>query len=572
MTEILHNTNQTEAIRTSHDDLFKIENELINIFLSKQYLVVEEKVAQIIERNPNWLNGWKILSDTLLIQGKDAKPAALKALELNKHDAQEHCYYGLMLNKDGDLLGAEQAFIQSIALKPDYAAAYNNLGIIKKDLGDVEAGIFNYKKALAINPGYASCFSNLLFCLSHYDQCSPKELHKAHLEFSAQYEQPAKWITHKNIVELNRPLKIGFVSADFRNHSVAYCLMPLLENLAKSTQLTLLAYYNHTIIDDYTKQLKPYFSGWRAVAEVSDENLCQLIKEDAIDILVDLSGHTAGNRLTSFAKKPAPIQVTWFGYLATTGLKAMDYYFTDAFLAPPKQFDAYFTEKIIQLPVNANFLPISDAPDVQSLPALKNGFVTFGCFNRPSKISVATIELWSSLLKAVPNSKLLLGAMPDLEANEAMIASFLRNDIASTRLIFYKRGNMQSYLALHHQVDMCVDTMPSSGITTTFHAAWMGVPTLCIAGNSVTSRGAMAIMSHLNLQTFVANSSSEFTEFGVSWANNLTQLNKLRFEMRERFNNSVIANPTLLAEALENVFRKIWFVWCKRKTKHSFIA
>ncbi len=554
------------------NDLSEIENELINLFLNKQYLNVEEKIWPILEQYQSWLNGWKILSDTLLIQGKDAKPAALKALALNSQDAEEHCYYGLILKNSGDLLGAAHAFQTAITLKQDYAAAYNNLGIVKKDLGDVAAGITYYRKALQINPSYAACFSNLLFCLSHYEKCSPKDLYQEHIKFSVQYERPASWIVHKNVAIADKPLKVGFVSADFRNHSVAYCLLPLLEYLAKSTQLTLFAYYNHTIIDDYTNQLKPYFKGWRNITEASDDIVCNWVREDGVDILVDLSGHTAGNRLTVFAKKPAPIQLTWFGYLSTTGLKAMDYYLADIYLAPPKQFDADFSEKLIQLPVNANFLPMPDAPDVQTLPALKNGFVTFGCFNRPSKISAAAIQLWSSLLNAVPNSRLLLGAMPHSDGNDSMIESFLTHGISKERLIFCKRGDMQTYLALHHQVDICLDTMPSSGITTTFHAAWMGVPTLCIAGNSVTSRGAMAIMSHLNCHTFIVDNATEFVKLGVDWANHLTALQTVRFEMRERLNRSAIANPAILANALESAFRKIWHVWCKRKSKQSFIC
>jgi len=570
MTEIFNKKKQYKNIHYSHGDLLEIENELINLFLNKRYLDVEVIIYPMLEKNQTWLNGWKILSDTLLIQGKDAKHAALKALELNQQDPQEYCYYGMMLQKAGDLLGAERAFSTAITLKPDYAAAYNNLGIVKKDLGNVEAGVANYRTALKINPNYATCFSNLLFCLSHFEQCSPKDLYKEHTKFSAQYERPATWFTHKVTQSNEKPLKIGFVSADFRNHSVAYCLLPLLAHLAKSSQLSLFAYYNHTIIDDYTIALKPFFTGWRDVVEASDDVLCQLIIEDGIDILVDLSGHTAGNRLTAFAKKPAPIQVTWFGYLATTGLKAMDYYLADHFLAPANQFDAFFSEKIVQLPINSNFMPIADALEVQALPALKNEFVTFGCFNRPSKISTASIQLWSNLLKAVPNSKLLLGAMPQADASDTMIATFLAHGIGQERLIFYKRGDMQAYLNLHHQVDICLDTIPSSGITTTFHAAWMGVPTLCIAGNSVTSRGAMAIMSHLNLQNFVVRDAAAFVKIGVDWANHLTELNQLRLEMRKRFNDSVISRPELLAEALTQAFHKMWHILLQRKNKYSF--
>jgi tetratricopeptide (TPR) repeat protein len=167
-----------------YDDLQKIEAVLINLFLNQQYLLLEEQIDPVIKRNPTWLNGWKILSDTYLIQGKDAKLPAQRALALNLNDANEHCYYGLILKSEGDLKGAEKAFTEAIRLNPHYAAAHNNLGIIKKDLGDVAAGIQHYQTALGINPSYSDCYSNLLFCLSHYDQIDSKALYQAHIEFS----------------------------------------------------------------------------------------------------------------------------------------------------------------------------------------------------------------------------------------------------------------------------------------------------------------------------------------------------------------------------------------------------
>ena len=540
---------------TSFEDL---EADLIDLFMAKRYEEIEQTLLQKLDAHPRWLNGWKILSDTYLIQGKSAEAPAFRALQLNQDDPQEHCYYGMILQKNGDLLGAAGAYAKAIQLKPDYAAAHNNLGIVKKDLGDVEAGISHFRQALKLNPNYAGCFSNLLFCLSHYDGVDAKVLYKEHLKFAKHYEHPERWPQHRKPALPHKELNIGFVSADFRDHSVTYCFEPLLKVLAKSTQINLVAYYNHTIEDTYTLRLKNHFKQWREVANFSDAQLFAQMQADKIDILVDLSGHTAGNRLPVFAMKPAPIQVSWFGYMATTGLKAMDYYLADDYLAPPKMLDQYFSEKIMRLPVNANFMPPEDAPKVNVLPAFKNGFVTFACFNRPSKISQASIALWATLLKAIPNAKLLLGAMPQKGQHETLQKAFAAKGIAIDRLQFYARGALQDYLDLHHEVDICLDTQPSSGVTTAFYAAWMGVPTLCLEGRTVTSRGALAIMSHLGQQKMVAKNSKDFVAQAQYWAQHPELLNDVRQSLRSTLDQSIISQPAILADALEKEFRKMW--------------
>ncbi len=549
-----------------------LETELINLFFAKQYNDLEARLTFLLAENPDWLNGWKILSDTFLVQGKDAEASAQKALSLNANDAAEHCYYGLVLKNKGKLVAANAAFQQAIRIDPNHAAAYNNLGIVNKDLGNVAQGVAYYRTALALNPQYADCFSNLLFCLSHDANCNAKTLLKEHINYSKAYEIPQmqKWPVHRNSTQNDRPLNIGFVSADFRDHSIAYCFAPLLTALAKEPSLNLFAYYNHSIHDDTTQHLSGQFAHWIDINDWSDAALTQQIKADAIDVLVDLSGHTAGNRLTAFALKPAPVQVSWFGYLATTGLKAMDYYLADVHLAPAKQFDAYFTEKIVQLPVNAPFQAVASAPDVKPLPALSNGYLTFGCFNRPSKISNKTIALWSVLLKAIPDAKLLLGAIAEEESTAHLIEVFESHGIAASRLLLHARSNIDDYLHLHDQVDICLDTQPSSGITTCFYAAWMGIPTLCIAGESVTSRGAMAIMKHLGLDQFVASDDADFVEKGRYWQAQLSALSEMRQQMRTIYVSSPIADIQMQSLALTKAFKTMWQTWCKRKAKKSF--
>ncbi len=550
----------------------EIESQLIKLFSESRYEEIENKILSLVHDYPNWLVGWKILSDTVLIQGKDARLPALRALELNPSDAKEHCYYGLILKSHGDLRGAASAFERATQLKPDYAAAYNNLGIVKKDLGNLEEGLRYYRHALDLNPGYASCYSNLLFCLTHSEKIETKALFEEHCKFSHAYETSLATILEQPVNDHNpqRCLKVGFVSADFRDHSIAYFFEPILKHLSISLNLSLYAYSNSAQEDSTTLRMRGKFKYWNSVSTMSDEDLARKIRDDGIDILVDLSGHTAGNRLLTFAMKPAPIQVSWLGYLSTTGLKSMDYYLADSYLLPPNKLDDQFTEKLVQLPANAPFMPSDVAPEVSDLPALRKGYVTFACFNRPNKITSEVVKLWARLLKSVPNSKMLLGAMPNDGSYDAMIEWFHKEGIARDRLEFHPRSFMKNYLKLHHEVDICLDTFPSNGVTTTCHAVWMGVPTLCMDGTRLASRGAMAVMSHVGLGKFVADNPDDFVEKGKFWSQNLDELSKIRGSLRERLNLSPLSQPEMLADGLEKAFRKMWVRWCEGKPAITF--
>lgn len=549
-----------------------VENALVEMFSAQQYDEIEEKILTLIQTHPQWLVGWKILSDTYLIQGKDARLPALRALELNPNDPKEYCYYGLVLKARGDLKGAAHAFEQAIAFKPDYAAAYNNLGIVKKDMGDVEAGVEAYRKALALNPTYAGCFSNLLFCLSHSQHIDQAALFDEHRAYGLQYEAPLKplWQAHKNERDASRILQVGIVSADFRDHSMAYFIEPLLQHLALNLQLSLHAYSTSGLEDSVTQRLRGKFRHWHHVDKLSDQALADQIRADGIDILVDLSGHTAGNRLLTFALKSAPVQVSWLGYLSTTGLTSMDYYLADPYLLPPGQLDDQFTEKLVQLPANAPFMPSDVAPEVNDLPALRKGYVTFACFNRPNKITHDAVNLWARLMHNVAHSKILLGGLPNDGSYNALISWFEEAGITKDRLVFHPRSFMKNYLKLHHEVDICLDTFPSNGVTTTCHAVWMGVPTLCLEGHSMTSRGALAVMRHVGLDDFVATNQDDFVAKGVHIATHLQQLADIRVELRSRFNASALAKPEMIADALGIAFRKMWQTWVDNAPAQSF--
>lgn len=545
---------------------------LLVLFDQQHYTEMERQLQALLCTFPDWLDGWKMLSDLLMLQKRDARQPASQALALSMRDPKAHCYYGLVLKAQGELQAAADAFRQAILLQPDYAAAYNNLGIVLKDLGEVETAIAQFDQALVLQPAYADCFSNRLFCLTHAPAISPAALLQAHRDFATRFEVPLKqtWQRHHNSPQPARPLHIGFVSADFRAHSVAHFLLPLLPALAQQPSVVVHAYASNALSDEVTLQMRNHIAHWHEVSALSDQALAAQIRADGIDILIDLSGHTAGNRLLTFARKPAPVQASWLGYLNTTGLEAMDYYLADAALLPPGQYDAQFSEQLVQLPVNAAFIPFELAPAVNALPAASQGVITFGCFNRPGKITQTTVALWARLMQAVPASRMVLGGMAGDDSHQHVQQWFAEAGISADRLTFHARTEMQAYLQQYHEVDICLDTFPSSGVTTTAHGLWMGVPTLCLAGDRLASRGAMALMQHLQLDLWIAADQDAFVQQGVQLCQDLVSLAELRSGLRTQFARSSLANPEALARALVQAFQQMWQQWCAGAAPASF--
>jgi predicted O-linked N-acetylglucosamine transferase (SPINDLY family)/2-polyprenyl-3-methyl-5-hydroxy-6-metoxy-1,4-benzoquinol methylase len=559
---------QTTAAQPS----YPIQQALLALFEQQQYAQMATELHTLLQQYPAWLSGWKMLSDVLMIQKKDARAAASKALALNKQSAEEHCYYGLVLKAQNELNAAADAFAQAIYLKPDYAAAYNNLGSVLKDLGEVDEAIKQFKQALRLQPHYADCFSNLLFCMTHAGHVDNEALLQSHAAYAALYEAPLKadWQPHSNTRDAARQLSVGFVSADLRAHSVAHFLLPVLPALAQDNTLQLFAYANYALEDEVTAEMRQYFKQWRVVSSMSDDALAETIRQDQIDILIDLSGHTSGNRLLTFATKPAPVQASWLGYLNTTGLMSIDYYLADSALLPAGQFDQQFTEQLVQLPVNAPFVPHPQAPAVNTLPALKNGYITFGCFNRPNKITQATVQQWAGVMQAYASSRMVLGGMAEAGACAHVQQWFAEAGISADRLSFYARTDMLSYLQQYHEVDICLDTFPSNGVTTTAHALWMGVPTLCVAGDRLASRGAMALMQHLGLNDYIAASPTHYVQQAAQVLSDLQALADLRATMRTRFTQSPLAQPAPLAQSLSQAMRQMWQRWCQGQAASSF--
>ncbi len=530
--------------------------------------------CQAIKIRPDLAQAHKGLGEVLFFMGHlDAALVSTKrALELKPDYSDAYLALGNIQKAQGKLEEASASYRRALELEPDTSQAYNNLGIISAVHGQLGAAIECFRRALQSKPQDAEVYANLLFFLGHDETVDARTLFAEHCRFADRFEAHlrASWPRHTNSRDPQRCIQVGLVSADLCNHAVANFIEPVLAHLASYPQLSLHAYYNNIIEDSITQRLRGYVKHWHQIAGLPDAALAEKIRADGIDILLDISGHTAKHRLLTFARKPAPVQASWMGYPGTTGLKAMDYYLSDRFLLPPGQFDDQFTEKIVQMPVSVPFLPFDGAPPVNPLPALSNGYVTFGSFNRPSKLSRAVIALWAQLLRALPDSRMVLGAMPEVGKYNTLIEWFAQEGVSRERLDFHIRSGMVHYLNLHQQVDICLDTFPYNGGTTTLHALWMGVPTLTLAGGTIPGRTGAGVLGHVGLEAFIAHDAADFIQKGLSWAGNLAALSDIRAGLRERFAKSAMGQSATVAAGVERALRIMWQRWCAGLPAESF--
>lgn len=539
-----------------------------------RYEEAEASLSIALQIDPENAESYCNLGNTLKTVGRseEAEASYRRAIQIKPEYADAHFNLGNLLRESERVEEAEACYRKAIQISPVHADAHCNLGNLLFDQGFLDQSKACHLQALKYQPQHNMSHSSLLFCISHSDQSDAATLFEEHLRFGEQFEAPLreKWTQHLNSRQPNRTLQIGFISGDLKNHAVANFIEPVLKHLAGYKRLSLHAYANHVIDDDMSKTLRGYFAYWHPIHPLSDDELAEKIRTDGIDILIDLSGHTALNRLLTFARKPAPVQASWMGYPATTGLQAIDYYLADRFLLPEGEFDDQFIEKIVRLPANAPFMPFEGAPPVNALPALKNGYVTFGSFNRLNKINRTTIAIWSQLLRAQPNSKLLLAGMPQEGNHGDLMDWFKQEGISTDRLELHARSDMNTYLALHHHVDVCLDTFPYNGGTTTLHALWMGIPTLTLAGGGMAGRTGAAILGHAHLESFVAHDTEEFMQKGITLAADLAALSHIRMDLRERFARSAMGQPAAIAAGVERAFNIMWQRWCADLPPESF--
>ncbi len=554
------------AGRSAHE----LEAQVLALVKDRSFAAAQASARVLTERFPGRGVGWKVLGALLAADERtdEAIAAMHEATRILPKDAEVFCNLGVVLTKMKRWEEAEACLQNALSIDPQFDDAYLHLGFVYASWEKFPEAEAMFRRAVAASkPGdnvqNDMRHSSLLFLLSHNAELDAAELFAEHVAIGRWLEGPLGPPQPKFLNERQpeRRIKVGFVSGDFRTHALANFFEPILEKLRDCSGLELHAYHNSEIEDDTTRRMRSRFAQWHSVSALTDLELVELIRANRIDILIDLSSHTSFNRLRAFARKAAPIQASWLGYPGTTGLRAMDYYLADRDFLPPGQFDDFFTERIAYLPASSSFQPYADSPPVNGLPALAAGFITFGSFNRVGKINPFTVRLWSRLLRETPNSIMVMAAIPLDGRRQALAELFKAEGVGNERLAFFPRSDMPTYLALHHQVDYCLDTFPYSGGTTTNHALWMGVPTLTLAGNAPASRQTAAHLIRLGLEGFIAENPDDFVRKGLLWSSQLAALSEVRSGLRERQRSSLL-RPELIASGLDAVLRQMWRRWC----------
>ena len=474
----------------------------------------------------------------------------------------ENAYYnlGIAFEKLYEFKKAINYYEKAIQINPNYEMAHNNLGNAFKALGEYQKAISCYEKAIQINPNSTRPYSNSLFTLLYCEEYDSKY----YLSQAKKFRSALKPIHDDLLLKYQfdvkpKKLKIGFVSGDFRQHPVGYFLLGTLKHL-KNKNLELIAYSNLQERDALSIELKSQFTNWCEITDQSDKKVINQIRKDGIHILFDLSGHSARNRLPIFINKPAPIQVSWAGYAGSTGIPEIDYLIGDSFVTPSNERN-HFTEKIFLLP---NIWVCFTAPDIEikldQLPAIKNGYITFGSFNNLSKINDRVISLWCKILSAVVGSKIFLKnkALNDSYFKKKIISDFKKNNISSDALILEGGSSRNELLASYNKVDIALDPFPYSGGVTSFEAIWMGVPVLTKKGSKFVSHVTESINHNVNMSDWIANDENEYVKKAIEFSANLKQLSEIKKNLRKTALESPAFNTSLFAEQLNTAVWKMW--------------
>ena len=497
--------------------------------------------------------------------GQEARASFQEAIRLNPRYPEAHSNLSILFERFGHGSEAITCCLEALRLNPDYPEAHQNLANALKSQGRHQEAIAHYREALRLNPGYSEAQSSLLFSLCYQAGVAEELVFAEHAAFGAAHRSTPK--PHDNDPTPDRVLRIGYLSADFREHAVARFIEPVLRHHDRS-RFRVFCYSNVSVPDQRSGSIAELAESFVNIAGVPDAAVEEIVRRDRIDILVDLSGHTAGNRLLLFAAKPAPVQVTWLGYPNSTGLQAIDYRITDAVCDPPGLTERFHTEELIRLPANFScFSPPEEAPQVGELPLLGSGVVTFGSFNNPAKITPETVALWAGVLHAVARSRMLIKgySLACLESRERLLAAFARHGITAGRLELL--GNTPSYrehLALYGRVDIALDSFPYNGTTTSCEALWMGVPVVTLAGATHRSRVGASLLSSIGLSELAAGDARQFVEIAAALAHDTGRLQGLRGSLRRTMAASPLTDGAGFTRGLESALRDIWGRWCRR--------
>jgi predicted O-linked N-acetylglucosamine transferase (SPINDLY family) len=577
---------------------------------SRRWRDAEMAFRRALQLQPNFPNALGNLGECLRTQRRlgEAIDVLARSVQLDPENPDLQYNYGTALDDAKRHEEAIAALQKSIAIRPTYPLAFVNLAASLMARDRYSEGVEALEKAIELDPknpmsvnnlahAYLktgemdravetfyraaeldgkrdmSYLSNYLLAMHYQAPIDPVRLFNAHVEFgklaARQLPPVARPPVDKNP---DRRLRIAYVSADFCRHSVAFFIEPILRHHDRSVFEVVC--YNDTVAQDpVTQQLRPLPTYWRDTATLNDEELAQQVVADRIDIFVDLVGHTARNRMPTFARKPAPVQVSYLGYPNTTGLATMDWRITDAIADPPGQTESLHTERLFRLSRPAwCYQPAPQSPPIVPPPALQRGYVTFGCLNALMKMNEPLMRNWAEILAGVPTARMIIktGALRDANARKRLHDALLRLGIDESRFdLLPPIENYADHLAVYNDIDIALDTFPYNGTTTTCDALWMGVPVLTEAGRTHVSRVSTSLLSAVGLSEWSTDSPPAYVARAIAAAADLAVLAELRSRLREAMKSSPIMDGAGLARELERAYRTMWREFCGAGAKTS---
>ena len=566
---------------------------LINLFAMGLFAELELLARDLVDSHPRHPLAWRLLVAALEQQNKST---TITQSASNQHSALapslvESCFhFALAQQQQGYMVGAiacyrlllqtqpdapdawnnlslclrlddrlDEAMAccrRALGLRPDFALAHNNLGLLLKDAARIDESAAAFRKAIDIDPSYTEARSNLAYLLSFYPGLDASAIRT---EVEALFNDVVS-----NPITLKRPprsdeqrLRIGYVSPDFRDHCQSLFTIPLLEHHDRS-RFEIACYADLDVPDAHTERIKCCADIWRLTRGMDDAELARRIAEDNIDILVDLTMHMAGGRPRLFARRAAPMQIAWLAYPGTTGIRAMDFRLTDPWLDPPEADDSVYTERSLHLADTFwCYDPQLSDLEPSPLPAIENGFITFGSLNNFCKVSYASVITWAAVMTHVPGSRLLLLA-PNGQHRQQVLHWMAEAGIDAERIEFVGYQPRREYLATYHRVDLCLDTLPYNGHTTSLDAFWMGVPVITQVGTTVAGRAGWSQLNNLSLPELAAFSTQAFIDKAVAIAMDVQHLQTLRSQLRPRLQASPLMNAERFARTMETALSSAW--------------
>ncbi len=553
-------------------DFPEAQTDLGHLYRSLGYLDEAIKLFKVaIASGVNTANAHNNLGALLFNVGKldEAIVHLTEALKQKPELAEAHNNLGNAFRETGRIDEAVRHYQEALRLKPGYAGALSNFAGTLKSQGKIAEAIEKYRAAISLQPDFIDAHNNLIMLLGYSAEVPHQELVDQARRFNGDMAAPLlRRRPFANVPDPDRRLRVGYVSGDFRNHAVNYFFEPLLQH-HEHHNFEFFAYANMNAEDQITTRLKGGFDHWRHIRALSDDAACDRIEADGIDVLVDMSGHMALNRILIFARKPAPVQATWLGFTTTTGVAAIDYRITDPYADPPGMTEHYNTETLWRLPATfCVYQPRAGiAEPIDHPPRDDNGFATFGCFNNFTKVNDRTLRRWAEILARAPEARLLLEivGIDSEEFRRETEARLVRLGLPLDRVILEPRRRSNQYV-LYNKIDVALDPFPFNGGTTSLDALWMGAPVITLAGEYFTARMGVTILNNVGLPELIAQDEAAYVDLAVQLATDASKLRAIRHNLRQTMAASRVMDFARFARDIEAAYRGMWQAWCAKQT------